>query len=173
MIMHNHGYLHGPFVWFQVPVIDCKLMFPPNGLTEVLGEEQGSVPTIWFGLCLLGWKSALVLPASRHIVCPGCHNIYSQQLAYDRVRSVPSFKLDPCLGLFELVQKKNNLYTKWHLGKDVLGFQNMNDIINAWVSRTTADVWMGNNTKREKWKVKWVWRALHSGSSVVSCKNLK
>ena len=84
-------------------------------------------------------------------MCPGCHNIYSQQLACDRVRSVPSFKLDPWLGLFELVQK-NNFYTKWHLGRDVLAFQNTNGIVNSWVLGTTADVWMGNNTRREKQK---------------------
>lgn len=85
-------------------------------------------------------------------MCPGCHNIYSQQLACDRVRSVPSFKLDPWLGLFELVQKKNNFYTKWHLGKEVLAFQNTNGIVNSWVLGAAADVWMGNNTKRLKRK---------------------
>lgn len=134
------------------------------------GERARQCANTMVCSAFLGGKPAMSLPASRHIVCPVCHNIYSQQLECDRVRSVSSFKLDSWLGLFELVQKKKNLYTKWHLGREVLAFQNTNGIINSWVSRTTADVRMGSNRKSEKWKVKWIWRALYSGSSVVSCK---
>lgn len=68
---------------------------------------------------------------------------------WQKVKSVSSFKLDPWLGLFELVRKKENLYTKWHLGREVLAFRNTSGIINSWVSGMTADVWVGNNTNRK------------------------